>query len=119
MRQPHSADPWSTFLDPSDDRSGGPRTPAAFIAEGHRHGDDTGTDDTGTDAGLSEPGRRVLDLLGADREALPIEQVAERLDMGLLAAAETVLDLTTKGLIRVRQTGARETVELIEREPGA
>ena len=114
MRQPHSADPWSTFLDPSDDRSGGPRTPAAFIAEGHRHGEDTGTD-----AGLSEPGRRVLDLLGADREALPIEQVAERLDMGLLAAAETVLDLTTKGLIRVRHTGVRETVELIEREPGA
>jgi hypothetical protein len=39
--------------------------------------------------------------------------------MGLLAAAETVLDLTTKGLIRVRQSGVRETVELIEREPGA
>jgi hypothetical protein len=114
MQQPHSADPWSTFLDPSDDRSGGPRTPAAFIAHGHGRGDD----DTGTDAGLSEPGRRMLDLLGADREALPIEQVAERLDMGLLDVAETVLALTTKGLIRVRSTGVRETVELTERESG-
>jgi DNA-binding MarR family transcriptional regulator len=114
MRQPNSADPWSTFLDPADDRSGGPGAPAAYIAEGHRrdHGD------ADLDAGLSEPGRRVLDLLGSDREALPIEQVAERLDMGLLDVAETVRALTTRGLIRVRQSGAGETVELTERESG-
>jgi hypothetical protein len=112
MRKPSSADPWSTFLHPSDDRSGGPRTPTAFIAEGHEGGE------ADIRASLSEPGRRVLDLLGADRGALPIEQVAERLDMGLLDVAETVRVLKTNGLILVRQTGTRETVELTERGSG-
>jgi hypothetical protein len=113
VRQPSSADPWSNFLDPSDDRSGGQRTPA-YLTEGHGHG----PEDTDADAGLSEPGRRMLNLLGSDRGALPIEQVAQRLDMGLLDVAETVRVLTTRGLIRVRQTGVRETVELTERESG-
>jgi hypothetical protein len=110
MPQSHSADPWSTFLDPSDDRSGRHGTPA-YLSEAHGHGHDA-------DAGLSEPGRRVLDLLGSDREALPVEQVAQRLDMGLLDVAETLRALTTQGLIRVRQTGARETVELTGHESG-
>jgi hypothetical protein len=114
MRQPHSADPWSTFLDPSDERTGRAGTPAASIAEGHRRG----FDDADVDAGLSEPGRRMLDLLGSDQRALPIEQVAESLDMGLLDVAETVRALTTRGLIQIRHSGVRETVELTQRESG-
>ncbi|MGI8334141.1 hypothetical protein ACRYCC_29660 [Actinomadura scrupuli] len=113
MRQPSSADPWSNFLDPADDRSGGRQAPA-YLTEGHGRG----PEDADVDTGLSEPGRRMLSLLGSDRGALPIEQVAERLDMGLLDVAETVRALTSRGLVRVRQTGAKETVELTERESG-
>lgn len=106
MRQPRSADPWSSFLDPQDgshhqrDASSGTGGGRAVTPEGE------------ASQALPEPSRQVLALLQDHGGEVPVRQLAEQLDLGLLEVADAVRILRARHVVDVMHPGPRETVRV-------
>jgi hypothetical protein len=106
MRQPRSADPWSSFLDPQDGShherhaSSGIRGGRVVVPEGE-----------GPQA-LPEPSRRVLALLQDHGGEVLVRQLAEQLDLGLLEVADAIRILRARHVVDVMHSGPRETVRV-------
>jgi hypothetical protein len=99
-----SADPWSSFLVPSDSPPGATRAPTGFTGPA-RHDPETRE--------LSPDSREVLGYL-ADRPPTPLDEVGEHVGLGLLEVAEAVKQLTSRGLVRVRTVGGQEQVQAVD-----
>ena len=110
MTQPRSTDPWSTFLDPA----GPARVPRRLNGPHQTHE----TPDRGTtDGDLSDASRRLLALLVGERVLL-LDEVGDRLGLGLLDVAEAVESLRAQGLVAVVERDGAERIELTESRRG-
>lgn len=104
MRQPRSADPWSSFLDPQD---GSHHEHYSAMGTG---GDRAGAPPEEPRQPLTEPAQRVLDLLQREAGEIPVRQLGDRLGLGLLAVAEAVRLLRTRQLVDILHSGQDESV---------
>lgn len=104
MKQPRSADPWSSFLDPQD---GFHHENYSTMGTG---GGRPGAPPEEPRQPLTEPARRVLDLIQSEASEIPVRQLGERLGLGLLEVAEAVRLLRTRQLVDILHSGQDESV---------
>ncbi len=104
MRSSGSADPWSSFLAPSDAPPGSTKAPTGFTGAARRDPERPE---------LTPDGREVLRYLEG-RPPTPVGELGEHTGLGLLEVAEAVRQLSARGLVRVRTVGGEERVQAVD-----